>query len=652
MKGRKASILLVEDEEPHAELVALAFEPHSARFSLVVADSLKKAREYLQQTHPDLVIADLLLPDGRGIELLTVRGTGSGFPLVIMTGQGTEEAAVEAIRAGALDYVVKSGLTLGDMPHIAERALREWDLLMERKYAQEELRESEDRYRTILETIEEGYYEIDLAGNFTFFNDSLCRILGYPAEELLGRNYRENTDKEAADKLHTIYNQVYDTEIPSKACGYEIVRKDGTRRHIELSASLIQDVRGKRTGFRGIIRDVTERKAAEEEKRRLERQLFKAQKMESLELMAGGVAHDLNNILSGIVSYPDLLLMDLPQDSPFRKPIETIKESGLRAADVVSDLLTMARGVVSDRKVINLNTMVEEYLGSMEQKDLEMRCPHITFKLGLDSDLLNVRCSPGHIRKSLMNLVINAVEAIESSGTVTIFTMNRYLDMALKGYEDVRQGEYVVLGVMDDGTGISPEDLERIFEPFYTKKMMGSSGTGLGLTVVWNTVLDHDGYINVKTGGEGTVFELYFPVYRDEVTAEEAAVGLEDYLGNGEKVLVIDDEKRQREIACGLLNKLGYSVDAVASGEGACEYLREHPVDLIVLDMIMPKGMNGRQTYEEIIRIRPGQRAVIASGFAQTEEVKIAQRLGAGRYIKKPYTLENIGIAVKEELEK
>lgn len=228
----------------------------------------------------------------------------------------------------------------------------------------------------------------------------------------MGSNYGEHTDKEPADKLYTIYNQVYHTGIPSREYGFEIARKDGTRRHIELSASLIQDAEGKRTGFRGIIRDVTERKVTEEEKRRLERQLFKAQKMESLGLMAGGVAHDLNNILSGIVSYPDLLLMELPQESPFRKPIETIKESGLRAADVVSDLLTLARGVVSDREVINLNTMVEEYFDSVEMKDLEMRCPHITFKLDLDSELLNVRGSHGHIRKSLMNLVINAVDAI------------------------------------------------------------------------------------------------------------------------------------------------------------------------------------------------------------------------------------------------
>jgi len=210
----------------------------------------------------------------------------------------------------------------------------------------------------------------------------------------------------------------------------------------------------------------------------------------------------------------------------------------------------------------------------------------------------------------------------------------------------------VMLTVSDNGSGISPGDLERIFEPFYTKKIMGRSGTGLGLAVVWNTVQDHNGYINVKSGEKGTMFELYFPVTREEVAGAEAVVPLEDYLGHGEKILVVDDEERQRKIASGILTRLGYAAETVSSGEDAIEYVKEHLVDLIILDMVMPKGINGRKTYEEIIKIRPGQKAIIASGYAKTKEVDTAQKLGAGKYIKKPYTLEKVGLAVKEELEK
>jgi CheY-like chemotaxis protein len=206
--------------------------------------------------------------------------------------------------------------------------------------------------------------------------------------------------------------------------------------------------------------------------------------------------------------------------------------------------------------------------------------------------------------------------------------------------------------VSDDGSGISPGDLERIFEPFYTKKVMGKSGTGLGLAVVWNTVQDHNGYINVNTSDKGTVFELYFPVTREEVPAEGEQVPLEDCLGHGEKILVVDDEERQREIASGILTRLGYSAETVSSGEDAIEYVKTNPVDLILLDMVMPKGINGRKTYEGIIKIRPGQKAIIASGYAKTKEVDLAQELGAGKYIKKPYTLPKVGVAVKAELEK
>ena len=332
--------------------------------------------------------------------------------------------------------------------------------------------------------------------------------------------------------------------------------------------------------------------------------------------------------------------------------METIKESGMRAVDVVADLLTIARGVATGKEVLDLNTLIAEYLGSAEHLELEKSHSFVDLKTELDPGLFNLRGSSTHIKKILMNLVANASEAIEGSGTVTISTANRYLDEPLKGYEEVRTGEYAMLTVSDDGSGISPQDLERIFEPFYTKRVMGRLGTGLGLAVVWNTVRDHNGYINVKSSENGTVFDLYFPVTRDKVTDEKEEVPLEDYLGHGEKILVVDDEERQIEIASGMLTKLGYNPEAVSSGEEAIEYMKENAVDLIVLDMVMPKGINGRETYEEIIKIRPGQKAIIASGYAKTKEVDIAQRLGAGKYIKKPYILEKIGLAVKEELEK
>jgi CheY-like chemotaxis protein len=312
----------------------------------------------------------------------------------------------------------------------------------------------------------------------------------------------------------------------------------------------------------------------------------------------------------------------------------------------------MARGAAITREPLSLNDIVSDYLNSPEFKKLEHFHSTVTVSTNLDTDLLNIDGSLIHVRKVVMNLVSNASEAIEGSGNVTISTMNRYVDRTRRGYDDVNIGGYVVLSVSDNGSGISSDDLERIFEPFYTKKVMGRSGTGLGLAVVWNTVQDHKGYIDVTSDENGTTFELYFPITRDEISGKDLSIPAKDYKGDGETILVVDDVESQREISCKMLDALGYKTKAVSSGEEAVAYLKENTVDLLLLDMIMDPGINGRETYERIIEIHPSQKAIIISGFAETDEVKKAQKLGVGKYIKKPFTLEKIGLAVKEEFEK
>jgi len=312
----------------------------------------------------------------------------------------------------------------------------------------------------------------------------------------------------------------------------------------------------------------------------------------------------------------------------------------------------VARGAAITKEPLNLNDLVSDYFHSPEFKKLKQFHPAVTFKTNLDSDLLNVNGSPVHIRKAIMNLVSNASEAIEDSGRVTLSTLNRYIDKPLRGYDNVNIGEYVFVSVSDDGSGVSPDDLERIFEPFYTKKVMGRSGTGLGLAVVWNVVQDHKGYIDVATDENGTRFELYFPITRKKISGKDLAVTIKDLAGDGETILVVDDVESQRHISCKILDTLGYRTKAVSSGEEAVEYLEDNSVDLLLLDMIMNPGINGRQTYERVIRIHPNQKAIIISGFTETDDVKGAQKLGAGTYLKKPVTLEKIGLAVKQELGK
>ena len=402
-----------------------------------------------------------------------------------------------------------------------------------------------------------------------------------------------------------------------------------------------------------LTQEIVDRKRAEKDQRQLEVQLRKSQKMEAIGTLAGGVAHDLNNILSGIVSYPELLLMDVPQESPLRQPLLTIQESGLKAAAIVQDLLTLARRGVSVTEVMNLNQLIEQYLKSPENHKILEYHPGVKVETCLQPKIFNILGSPVHLSKTIMNLVSNAAEAMPSGGAIHITTENQYIDRPIKGYDTVEEGDYVKLTVSDNGVGISPEVIDRIFEPFYTKKTMGRSGTGLGMAVVWGTVKDHDGYIDVQSElGEGTAFTLYFPITRKKLLTENPDILADMYMGKGESILVVDDVKQQREIASRMLKKLGYNVLSVPSGEEAVIYLQENTADLLVLDMIMNPGIDGLETYKKILEFHPRQKAIIASGYSESRQVKAAQKMGAGSYLKKPYSFEKIGLAVKAELAK
>jgi PAS domain S-box-containing protein len=515
----------------------------------------------------------------------------------------------------------------------------------------QKLQESEEKYRTILESIEDGYFEVDLAGNFTFFNESTTKILGYSKDEMMGMNNRHYMDEETARKVFKAFNDVYHSGKPAKSLDWKLIRKDNTERYVETLVSIIKDKDGRRVGFRGIARDVTDRIQAREEKKRLVAQLHQAQKMEAIGTLAGGVAHDLNNVLSGLVSYPELLLMDLPEDSPLRKPVLTIQRSGERASAIVQDLLTLARRGVAVSEVVNLNNIITEYLKSPEYQNTRSLFPGVELEIDLTPNLLNIMGSPIHLSKTVMNIVSNAAEAMPQGGVIRISTSNRYLDRPIQGYDAIEEGDYVTFEVSDNGTGIAPKDIDRIFEPFYTKKVMGRSGTGLGMAVVWGTVKDHKGYIDIESSlGKGTTFTLYFPVTRKLLFETKRLKSIEHFMGKGESVLVVDDVEDQREIASEMLEKLGYSVRSVSSGEKAVDYMKTHSADLLVLDMIMDPGMDGLETYKHILKHHPKQKAIIASGFSETELVKEAQRLGAGVYVKKPYTIEQIGMAAHREL--
>ncbi|MBL7181176.1 MAG: response regulator [Desulfobacterales bacterium] len=513
---------------------------------------------------------------------------------------------------------------------------------------EEELLESKERFDSFMKHLPGLAFMKDLDGRYVYLNEAYNDMLAGNPVDFIGRTDDEIWSAEVAGPM-----KANDTVVMSEGRVLSTVATvtigDETQ-YFRITKFPV--FKGNRPFLlAGIALNITERYLSEMERKKLEIRLQQAQKMEAIGTLAGGVAHDLNNVLSGLVSYPDLLLRDLPEDSPLRKAISTIKQSGEKAASIVQDLLTLARRGVAVTKVVALNDIISEYLISPEHDKLRLYHPQVELAVELETGLLNIIGSPVHLSMTVLNLVSNATESMPDGGKITISTENRYIDRPLRGYEDVEEGDYVTLVVSDTGSGISAGDMERIFDPFYTKKVMGKSGTGLGMAVVWGTVRDHKGYIDVQsTPGKGTTFTLYFPATREELIGDDALLSIEDLSGKGESILIVDDVHEQREIACQMLTRLGYRAASVSSGEAAVDHVKDNVVDLLVLDMIMDPGIDGLETYKRIIALHPGQKAVITSGFSETGQVKEAQRLGAGAYIKKPYTLEKLGKAVRAEL--
>lgn len=388
-----------------------------------------------------------------------------------------------------------------------------------------------------------------------------------------------------------------------------------------------------------------------EERKEIQRRLVHAEKMEAIGTLAGGVAHDLNNILSGVVTYPDLLLLQLPADSNFVEPLETIRDSGRRAAAIVQDLLTLARRGVKIEEVFDFQELITQYFASLEFKELKKDHPMVVVNFVQQDRTFSIKGSPVHMSKTVMNLVSNAMEAIQGKGEVNVNLTVTSLSSQPANFPNWRAGDYIKMTVTDTGVGIESDSLERIFEPFFSHKIMGKSGTGLGMSVVWGTVEDHNGTIQVESSvGVGTTFTLLFPVVEEPARKGVQQIVQPAAVGGGETIMVVDDSKDQRLIAADILRHLGYKVITLESGEEAVEFLASTSVDLVILDMLMEPGISGLETYRRIQLVAPEQKAVIASGYAQPASIQEAYSLGISDFIIKPYSVERISACVQKVL--
>lgn len=531
--------------------------------------------------------------------------------------------------------------------------------ITERKHAEKTLQESQRRLADIIDFLPDATLIIDKDGRIIAWNRAMEAMTGVKKENMLGKGNYEYSIPLYGERRPTLIDLVLhpDRETEKK---YTAIHRVGDilfgetfapklphgNAHISATASVLRNEKGEITAAIECIRDNTERK-------KLEEHLKRAEKMESLGTLAGGVAHDLNNVLGVLVGYSELIREELPINSALRRYADNLLQSSMKAAAIIQDLLTLARRGVNVSEIVDLNRLVFDFLRSPEFEKLKSYHPYVKIWTELEEGLLNVKGSPIHLVKTIMNLVSNAAESISDQGEIMIKTSNRYLDKPIHGYDRMQEGDYALLIVSDTGIGISADDLSKIFEPFYTKKVMGRSGTGLGLAVVWGTVMDHNGYIDVQSEeGKGTTFTLYFPVTREEPVKIEKSIPVDTYRSKGESILIVDDVREQRELAMNMLTRLCYRVAAVPGGEEAIEYLKKENADLIVLDMIMDPGIDGMETYRRIVEINPGQKAIIVSGFSETDRVREAQEMGAGAFVRKPYILEKIGLAVRKELDR
>jgi PAS domain S-box-containing protein len=511
-----------------------------------------------------------------------------------------------------------------------------------RKGSEKALRESEENYRTILENIEDSYYEVDLAGNLTFFNESACRILGYTRDELIGMNNREHTTEENAKKNFRTFSEVYRTGVPAKGFDWEIVRKDGTKRSIESSVSLIKNEAGQPIGFRGIVRDITERKE-------LETQLRQAQKMEALGTLAGGIAHDFNNLLQAISGYTQLLLWGKSEDDSGTHELKEIERAAGRAAALIRQLLAFSRKVEGERRPVNLNQEIMDV-----EKVLQRTIPKmIDIEIGLSKELRTVRADPIQMEQILLNLGSNAADAMPEGGKLRIESQNASLDDDYcRNHLGAVSGEYVLLTVTDTGHGMDQETVQHIFEPFFTTKEIGK-GTGLGLASVYGIVKSHGGYISCYSEvGRGTTFKIYLPAIEDRDGKSERPADKALPRGGIETILVVDDELSIREFAERILQRFGYQVLLARSGEEALEVYqgRKDGIDLVILDLGMP-GIGGYACLRELLKTDPSARVMIASGYAIDARMKEIMKSGAAGYIGKPYQFRELLAKVRDVLD-
>ena len=697
----------------------------------------------------DLVISDYSLPSFDGLTALSLaRELMPSVPFILFSGTIGEEAAIESLRNGATDYVLKQRPER--LVTSMRRALREFEDRRRRQQAEEALREREEFFRLISENVTDLIAVVDLDGRRVYNSPSYEALLGDPAK-LLGTDSFEEIHPEDRERIRRVFREMVASGVGQRA-EFRFLLKDGTVRYIESQVSAMRDRNGKVTNVIVVSRDVTERKNAEEqireqaalldkaqdaicvtdmeqrilywnrsaealygwtaaeslgkytnellfkndssrqmealksliskrewkgelhqvtkhgteiivesrwtlvhdnegrpkailvidtditEKKKLEAQFFRSQRLENIGMLASGIAHDLNNVLAPIMMAVPMLRENVIEPAD-RNMLDMLDRSARRGAELVQQILSFARGVEGEHKLMQLRHL----LADLEKMIRETFPKSIQLQKNIDPDLRPIHGNPTQIHQVLLNLCVNARDAMPNGGTLAILAENaRFEEPQVRRHAGVKAGPFVVLRVVDTGTGIPPELLERIFEPFFTTKEPGK-GTGLGLATVRGILKNHGGFVEVKSEvGKGTSFRICLPAAEPQSSQTTFTKQAELPVGHGELVLVVDDEEAIQQIARATLENFGYRVISANNGAEALAVYKQHgnEVKAVILDSMMP-FMDGAATIRALREIAPRLRIVGVSGLSVDDEISTGAG-GVQAFLTKPYTAQDL----------
>jgi len=641
METEQLDILVVEDDAAHAEAIRRAFASNGVKARIELVTTLREFREKAALAPPDIAIMDLNLPDGRAVEVMTSPPENGAFPILLMTSFGNERVAVEAIKSGAIDYIVKSAETFSGMPRTVDRALREWSLLTDRKRADREIHESEARFHT-------------LSNQFNALLDTLPdRIILYgPDLRVIWANRAatsELTAESGTSEDSHCYTLWHKQKKPCDSCPVQksLLSGESVIEVVTTHDGKVWELRTIPVREAGQVVSVIEVGRDISEHRNLEDQLRQAQKMDAVGRLAGGVAHDFNNMLNVITGYTELALKRVAQDEKTAAYLHSVLDAGRRSAELTKQLLAFSRKQVVQPRILDINKTISDEMLLLQKLIRE----DIKLTFIPDYDAGQILMDPSQIDQILVNLVVNARDAIEGSGDITITTANADLDEGYcQTHRGASPGPHLRLTVSDTGMGMDAATVERIFEPFFTTKELGK-GTGLGLATVYGIVKQNNGEVHVESQpGNGAAFVIHLPRQAPVPFESSPEYSLSVPRGSG-TILLVEDDESNLNIARLLLEECGYTVIGSTSPADACALFEQHAseIRLLLSDVIMPE-LTGKDLYDHVRSINPDIKVLFMSGY--TDDV-ISNRgvLPEGtNFIHKPFTVVQLAEKVRAVL--